>query len=156
MQISAEAALILGRDAEQLVGRPVSAIAADDEVSGLKAFLERPARFAETARPAITVRGTEPGTELLLFAQGQAGTITGYFGFVRRQGSAMPALAGPADNDPGLLARLSRGVRRPLNTVIGFSDLIGSAAFGPVDNQRYLEYARGHQDRRPRDRGTGR
>jgi signal transduction histidine kinase len=33
-------------------------------------------------------------------------------------------------------------VRRPLNTVIGFSDLIGSAAFGDIENERYLEYAR--------------
>ena len=142
-QISIEAALILGRTADQLVGKPVSAIAAGDEVEALRMFLERPARFAETARPAITVKGSEPGVELLLFAQGQAGTITGYFGFVRRQVSGgLPAIAAPVDSDPALLARLSRGVRRPLNTVIGFSDLIGSAAFGPLENERYIEYAR--------------
>ena len=41
-----------------------------------------------------------------------------------------------------MLARLSRGIRRPLNTIIGFSDLIRTAAFGPIDNARYLEYAR--------------
>ena len=40
-----------------------------------------------------------------------------------------------------MLARISRGVRRPLNTIIGFADLIRSAAFGPIENQRYLEYA---------------
>ena len=142
-QISIEAALILGRTADQLVGKPVSAIAAGDEVEALKMFLERPARFAETARPAITVKGSEPGVELLLFAQGQAGTIMGYFGFVRRQVTGgLPAIAAPVDSDPALLARLSRGVRRPLNTVIGFSDLIGSAAFGPLENERYIEYAR--------------
>ncbi len=41
-----------------------------------------------------------------------------------------------------MLARLSRGIRRPLNTIIGFADLIRSAAFGASDNARYLEYAR--------------
>src|SRR5690606_20813997 len=34
------------------------------------------------------------------------------------------------------------GVRRPLNTIIGFADLIRSAAFGTIENHRYLEYAR--------------
>jgi signal transduction histidine kinase len=33
-------------------------------------------------------------------------------------------------------------VRRPLNTIIGFADLIRSEAFGPVGHERYLEYAR--------------
>jgi len=40
-----------------------------------------------------------------------------------------------------MLTRISRGVRRPLSTVIGFADLIRSAAFGSIENQRYLEYA---------------
>lgn len=142
--VSGDARLILKRDEAQLVGRPVSMIAAPAELPALREFLERPARFAETARPAITLKGVDRGVEILLFAQGQAGIISSYFGFVRRtEGSALPALAAPTgDADPALLARLSRGVRRPLNTVIGFSDLIGSAAFGPVDNERYLEYAR--------------
>jgi len=139
--VSGEARLILKRDEAQLVGKPVSTIAAPAELPALREFLERPARFAETARPAITVKGIDRGVEILLFAQGQAGVITNYFGFVRRTGGT--ALAAPgSDADPALLARLSRGVRRPLNTVIGFSDLIGSAAFGPVDNERYVEYAR--------------
>ena len=38
--------------------------------------------------------------------------------------------------------RLSRGIRRPLNTIIGFADLIRSSAFGADQNQRYVEYAR--------------
>jgi signal transduction histidine kinase len=140
--VSADARLILARSEEQLLGRPVSALAAPSEIPALRAFFEKPARFAETARPAITVKGAERGIELMLFAQGQAGVISSYFGFVRRTEGGLPSLAAPAESDPGLLARLSRGVRRPLNTVIGFSDLIGSAAFGEIDNPRYLEYAR--------------
>jgi signal transduction histidine kinase/PAS domain-containing protein len=143
--VSAEARLILKRGEEQLVGRPISMIVAPSDALALKEFFERPARFAETARPCITLKGADSDTDVLLFAQGQAGIITGYFGFVRYSpGTSLPALAAAPNSelDPALLARLSRGVRRPLNTVIGFSDLIGSAAFGPVDNERYLEYAR--------------
>ena len=140
---SAEARLLLRRGDQPLVGRSITDLVAPAETEALQHFLERPARFAETARPAITVQGIEPGTELLLFAQGQAGVVSGYFGFVRRtEGALLPGLAAPQDADPALLARLSRGVRRPLNTIIGFSDLIASQAFGPLDNARYLEYAR--------------
>ncbi|HTJ58984.1 MAG TPA: PAS domain-containing protein [Devosiaceae bacterium] len=142
--VSADARQILGRLESQLVGRPVSALAAPADLSALREFFERPARFAETARPVLTVRGLEPGFEITLFAQGQAGVVSGYFGFVRRTPGAMvPVLAAPdAVADPALLGRLSRGVRRPLNAVIGFADLIGTAAFGKIENERYLEYAR--------------
>jgi signal transduction histidine kinase len=50
-------------------------------------------------------------------------------------------ISGPAEVDPALLARISRGVRRPLNTIIGFSDLIRSEAFGAMGNERYEGYA---------------
>lgn len=142
--VSGDARLLLERQEEQLLGRPISALTAPDELPALKQFLERPARFAETARPAITLKGVDPGIEIMLFALGQAGLVNGYFGFVRQSGERpRPAISGPTgDADPALLARLSRGVRRPLNTVIGFSDLIASSAFGAVENARYLEYAR--------------
>jgi signal transduction histidine kinase len=140
---SAETGAILGRTEEQLVGRAIAQLVAAESQVPLRAFFERPARFAETARPAITLAGAEPSTEIALFAQGQAGVVSGYFGFVRRGQPSLPALAAPQrDADPALLSRLSLGIRRPLNTVIGFADLIGSAAFGPIDNERYLEYAR--------------
>jgi signal transduction histidine kinase len=39
------------------------------------------------------------------------------------------------------LGRISRGVRRPLNTIMGFSEIIGSRAFGALGNERYEGYA---------------
>ncbi|QEE19503.1 HAMP domain-containing histidine kinase [Youhaiella tibetensis] len=136
------ALVALQRGTEQLVGRPLTAIIDRQDHPALQAFLERPARFAETARPVLVARGIEPGVEVMLFAQGQAGIVTGYFGFVRRRegASTLPTPKG-GDSDPALLGRLSRGLRRPLNTIIGFSDLIGSAAFGEIGNPRYREYA---------------
>jgi signal transduction histidine kinase len=111
------------------------------DLQPLREFLERPARFAETARPCLTVRSASGAAEITLFAQGQAGVITGYFGFVRGREPAPLRLTGQTEVDPTLLARISRGVRRPLNTIIGFSDLIRSEAFGELKNERYESYA---------------
>ena len=129
------------RESGMLEGKALSALVANDEVEALRAFLEKPARFAETARPCLTLRSASGAAEINLFAQGQAGVITGYFGFIRSREAAVPRLTGPADADPALLARISRGVRRPLNTIIGFSDLIRSEAFGALQNERYESYA---------------
>ena len=87
----------------------------------------------------------KPGTEVMIFAQGQAGIVSGYFVLVRQKQTPAAALPPPASEtevEPSLLARVSRGLRRPLNTIVGFADLIRSSAFGPIHNPRYLEYAR--------------
>ncbi|MHA6729276.1 histidine kinase dimerization/phospho-acceptor domain-containing protein [Devosia sp. A369] len=138
--ITARSANLLGADG-MLEGKPLSALVAPGELANLREFLERPARFAETARPCLTLRAASGNAEIIVFAQGQAGVITGYFGFVRARDLSPLKLKGPADADPGLLARISRGVRRPLNTIIGFSDLIRSEAFGALQNERYESYA---------------
>ncbi|WP_323013264.1 HAMP domain-containing sensor histidine kinase [Devosia sp.] len=123
-------------------GKALSAVIAGEAVAPLRAFLERPARFAETERPHIVLHAANGSADIILFAQGQAGVITGYFGLVRGLRALPPArIAGPAESDPGLLARISRGVRRPLNTIIGFADLMRSQAFGDLRNERYESYA---------------
>ncbi|KQX34756.1 hypothetical protein ASD04_15280 [Devosia sp. Root436] len=124
-----------------LEGKALSSLVANGDVEALREFLERPARFAETARPCLTLRSASGAAEVILFAQGQAGVVTGYFGFIRAREPAPPRLSGYSDVDPALLARISRGVRRPLNTIIGFSDLIRSEAFGALQNERYESYA---------------
>jgi len=129
------------RESGMLEGKALSALVAGEEVDNLRAFLERPARFAETARPCLTLRSRSGAAEITLFAQGQAGVVAGYFGFIRAREAAPLRLTGPSDVDPALLARISRGVRRPLNTIIGFSDLIRPEAFGALQNERYESYA---------------
>ncbi len=142
--VSARATTILGRTEESLVGKPLSALIAPDQIDPLRAFLERPARFAETARPTVILTGTEPGVEMTVFAQGQAGVVSGYFAVVRRRDGtlAIPAPTGSPDIEPSLLARISRGIRGPLNTIVGFADLIGSAEAGAALGNRHEEYAR--------------
>jgi signal transduction histidine kinase len=40
------------------------------------------------------------------------------------------------------LAHMSHELRTPLNAIVGFSELVGNEAFGPIGNERYLEYVR--------------
>jgi signal transduction histidine kinase len=102
--------------------------------AALERLLARPAPQATGERPMLSLDGPER-TRLLVVAE----AASGYFGLVG-EGEAPPPK--PATDDPAMLARISRGVRRPLNTIIGFADLIRSAAFGTIENHRYLEYAR--------------
>ncbi|HWA42342.1 MAG TPA: PAS domain-containing sensor histidine kinase [Hypericibacter adhaerens] len=142
--VSDQAALMLGRSVEALAGKPLAVLVARLHLEPLRKFLEHPARFAETTRPALRASTEDGSAELTLFAEGQAGVVTGYFGFLRRL-AADTAPTGSDRNDaiePGLLGRLSRGIRRPLNTIIGFADLMRTAAFGTPDHERTLEYAR--------------
>ena len=137
--ITPKTASLLGQTG--LEGKPLSGLVAEAAVPALREFLERPARFAETERPTLTVRSANGRAEIVIFAQGQAGVVTGYFGLIRSRSAAPLRLSAPGEPDPALLARISRGVRRPLNTILGFSDLISSQAFGPIENERYESYA---------------
>ncbi len=40
------------------------------------------------------------------------------------------------------LANISHELRTPLNAIIGFSEVMENGLFGPIGNQKYLEYAR--------------
>ena len=146
--VSLHGRIVLGLTEGDLVGRPVAALVEPGALGELKLFLERPARFAETARPGIRLPGARIGTELALFAEGQAGIVAGYFGFVRKSATAatltapQPTPVAGEDVEPSMLVRISRGVRRPLNTIIGFAEIIGSAPPGTAESQRHGEYAR--------------
>src|SRR5690606_9482523 len=134
-------ALTLLSNGKSLVGKLLSSLVSGDDAVALRAVLERPARFAESARPCLTLRSADGRADLMLFALGQAGVISGYFALVTARSTEPARLGAPTDIDPALLGRISRGVRRPLNTVIGFSDIIRSKAFGALDSERYAAYA---------------
>jgi len=124
-----------------ILSKPLSVLTSPEDGIALRAFLERPARFAETERPSIILQSEDSKSEIVLFAQGQAGVVTGYFALVRQRNiTPRRALGGP-EADPALLARISRGVRRPLNTIIGFAELLRGKAFGELGDERYVTYA---------------
>jgi signal transduction histidine kinase len=140
--VSLHARILLGETEQELIGQPLGRVIAEGEVADLRRFLERPARFAETERPGIMLTSNRPDTRLTLFAEGQAGVVTGYFGLVRRLVTSAPTVRPAAvqdDIEPSMLTRITRGVRRPLNSIIGFAELIRSSQSDPV---RYQEYAR--------------
>lgn len=141
--LSGRAAGLLGRTKEEVTGRPLLLLANHNVAQDLREFLEKPAKYAETPRPSMVVATQDPSVEILVFSGGQAGIVSGYYGIVHNVSGA-PNVAETSEIegiDPAILSRLSRGMRRPLNTIIGFSELIRSEAFGPIDNARYTEYA---------------
>ncbi len=135
---SASAALGAG---SSILGKTLAELTLPEDGIALRAFLERPARFAETERPSIMLQSADGKSEIILFAQGQAGTVSGYFAFVRPRSVVPRRISGGSDADPALLARISRGVRRPLNTIIGFAELLRGKAFGELGDERYQTYA---------------
>jgi PAS domain-containing protein len=141
-QLSGYGAVLLGRLASEITGKPLAILVGKADMDPLRGFLEKPARFAETARPSLRTTSEDGQTDIVLFAEGQAGVVTGYFGFLKKHARVAQAAPTTDDVEPSMLGRLSRGIRRPLNTIIGFADLIRSAAFGTLDNERYVEYAR--------------
>jgi PAS domain-containing protein len=140
-QISGHGSVLLGRTETEIVGKPLAVLVGKADMEPLRQFLEKPARFAETARPSVVAASEDGNAQIVLFAEGQAGVVTGYFGFLGARARVAPAPAGDDDLEPSMLGRLSRGVRRPLNTIIGFADLIRTAPPGSLDKDRIAEYA---------------
>lgn len=138
--------ILLGDTDQEFIGRPIAALLDPSAIGELKLFLERPARFAETARPALRVPLQQKGLELSLFAEGQAGIVAGYFGMIRRRGPVLAPPVAPARNanevEPTILARMSRSIRRPLNSIVGFAEMIGGPDGVNVPPERQAEYAR--------------
>lgn len=140
-QANSVATTVLG-GGKTILGQALSSLVSEEEMLALRAFLERPARFAETERPSLSLRSADGQSDIHLFTQGQAGVISGYFGLVRvRTQEPQATLSAQGDIDPALLARISRGVRRPLSTIIGYADLLRTEAFGTQGSERYEAYA---------------
>jgi len=142
--ISENGARLLGQNTADLSGSSISRLVDGDSLIKFRDFLRQKAQFAGAARPYIELACARKNLEMEIFSQGRAGIITGYFGIIRPKDSPLKSeqdTAAPSGDSP-LLARLSRGIRRPLNTILGFSELIYSEAFGALGNPRYGEYAR--------------
>lgn len=139
--ISGHAALLSHRRPDALINRPIHAFVALSEGARLRRFLEQPARFAGGERPSMRFDGAHPGSEVIIFAEGMAGIVTGYFGFIRTRAAETPGDTGHGI-DPDFLIRLSRAMRQPVNAIVGFAEMIRSEAFGPIPEERYTDYGR--------------
>ncbi len=141
--VSAPGRAMLSRTEADLVGKPLAVLVGKPDMEPLRAFLEKPARFAETTRPHFIAVSEDGEADIALFAEGQAGIVSGYFGFIKQRVVATPPpVSKDSDLEPGMLGRLSRGIRRPLNTIIGFADLLRSSTMDGGTGERTAEYAR--------------
>ena len=111
--LSGHGTVLLGRTAQELTGKPLAILVNKNDMEPLRQFLEKPARFAETARPSLAATTEDGDTDITLFAEGQAGVVSGYFGFLRKRyriappaATAAPAVAADDDIEPGMLGRL--------------------------------------------------
>ena len=82
--VSGRAATLAGRTPDALIGRSLHSLIAVNQAARLRGFLERPARSAGVERPMIRLAGADADTEVIVFAEGMAGIVTGYFGLLRR------------------------------------------------------------------------
>ncbi len=139
--ISGQAAILSHRRPDALINRPVHSMIALSEGARLRSFLEQPARFAGGERPSMRFEGAHPGSEIIIFAEGMAGIVTGYFGFIRTRAAEMREHSGHGI-DPDFLIRLARAMRQPINAIVGFAEMIRNEAFGPIAEERYTDYGR--------------
>ena len=139
--ISGQAAILSHRRPDALINRPIHSLIALSEGARLRSFLEQPARFAGGERPSMRFDGAHPGSEIVVFAEGMAGIVTGYFGFIRARIPEAPEDTGRGI-DPDFLIRLSRAMRQPINAITGFAEMIRNQSFGPIKEERYVDYGR--------------
>jgi signal transduction histidine kinase/PAS domain-containing protein len=141
-RVSERAEHLLGPVAGTLSGRPLLGYLDAEGRKTLAGFmLEGPASQAITVRASS---GPAPVDITLVSLRNIRGEISGYCGLIRAAAGPAP-VARPADDDRSLgpvLAQLSRELRAPLNTVLGFSELVGEARPGELAPSRIAEYAR--------------
>jgi len=143
--LSQKAGQLLNRDPEAIVSKPFADFIRIEQRPALREFFEQEAKTAHTKLPRIELSSQNNQLEFEIFTSGNAGIVKEYFGtFKEKEKPVAPEQISKRDNKTSsiLLNRLSRGIRRPLNTILGFSGLIGSESFGKIDNPRYVEYAR--------------
>lgn len=141
--ISGSMTTIYDRLEEHLVGRPVHGLIALEAGQSLRAFLEMPAKKGADGHPHVRLLAAMPGHEVVLFGEQAGGAITGYFGFVRKvAGAVTPKVVRAGDGvDADVLSRVSRDIRDPLNSIVGFSDLLEGAKPGGAADAK-SSYAR--------------
>lgn len=109
-----------------------------------RAAFEAPDRVALADLAAIVIREMYAGCSSSI-----AGTPTASAGLPDSAGNLPPGAEKPAFEYHAaqkaqmlFIASLSHELRTPLNAIIGFSDALQCELFGPIDNERYLQYAR--------------
>ncbi|MEX0859602.1 MAG: HAMP domain-containing sensor histidine kinase [Cucumibacter sp.] len=142
--ISDRGAAILGPARNVLLSRPLLAYLDPASKARFAGFL---AHAGEAGDEAITVKADAGAglADVTIFADRRRdGRVEGFLGLVRSAPAAARATA-PAVSDAELgtvLAQLSRELRAPLNTILGFSELMIGEGGDELAAARIKEYAR--------------
>ena len=142
--VSERGAAILGPSRTVLLGRPLLSYLDGPSKARLAGFLSQ---AGQSIDEAVTVRADAGAglADLTIFADRRRdGRVEGFLGLVRaapaRPKSVAPAL--PAAELGAVISQLSRELRGPLNTILGFSSLMAGDSGARPDPARVEEYAR--------------
>jgi PAS domain S-box-containing protein len=152
--VSASFATIAGIEPRHLIGRKLTDLHLGDgagEWQRLNALLDRRAAIKDVLVPVDLQNEQRWWTLAALPRFDEAQKFLGYRGVgrdvtVARQAELTLKKAKEEAESANaakskFLAVLSHELRSPLNAVIGFSDIIASESFGPIEVPKYVEYA---------------
>jgi PAS domain S-box-containing protein len=145
---------ITGRPADSLIGQTLRSLAsANPDDAGWPEFADAMARHASIRSSEVTAKGDTPGCWQLTARPryGDAGEFLGYFGVGRDISSerrsrdqlvqAKEAAERLNQAKTRFLSVMSHELKTPLNSIIGFSEIMAEAREGPIGTPVYADYA---------------
>ena len=145
---------ILGQPADKLIGQTLRGIAgASPDDLGWPDFADAMARHAAVRSTEVATKSNPPGCWQLTARPryGTAGEFLGYYGVgrdVSAERHSRNLLIQAKEEAERLnqaktrfLAVMSHELKTPLNSIIGFSEIIAEASEGPIGTPAYADYA---------------